>query len=78
MRLTQQEQDVIRQVINISDQNAKVYVFGSRIDDTAKGGDIDLLVISDLLTIDDKISIKLALYKHLGEQKIDLVFAKKK
>jgi predicted nucleotidyltransferase len=57
------------------DNNAHVYLFGSRVDDTKKGGDIDLLILSDRLTSDDKRTIKMKLYELLGEQKIDLVIA---
>lgn len=57
------------------DTNATVYLFGSRVDDSKKGGDIDLLVLSDRLSRDDKRTIKMRLYELLGEQKIDLIIA---
>ena len=75
MRLKDSEQVVILSTVKSLDENARVYLFGSRVDDTKNGGDIDLLVISDKLTRDDKRTIKIKLYELLGEQKIDIVLA---
>ncbi|MFA5880328.1 MAG: nucleotidyltransferase domain-containing protein [Candidatus Margulisiibacteriota bacterium] len=76
MRLTEYEILNIKEIVNNFDCKAKIYLFGSRIDDTKKGGDIDLLVISDNLTFKEKRLIKLQLYNKLGEQKIDLIITK--
>ena len=50
-------------------------IFGSRIDNKKKGGDIDLLIISKKISNKDKIKIKLNLFKNMDEQKIDIVIA---
>jgi predicted nucleotidyltransferase len=73
MRLSAPEADAIRDVIHAFDEDAKVYLFGSRADDTARGGDIDLLVLSRSLDFKDKLEIKRRLYEVLGEQRIDVV-----
>ncbi|WP_236631929.1 nucleotidyltransferase domain-containing protein [Endozoicomonas montiporae] len=57
------------------DPNAEIWLFGSRVDDQAKGGDIDLLIMSEILTFMDKSKIRIGLYDLIGEQKIDLVIA---
>jgi len=45
MRLQRQEIQTILQVAHqIYGEKVKVYLFGSRLDDTKRGGDIDLLV----------------------------------
>lgn len=75
MRLKDVEQAAILSIVKHLDSNASVYLFGSRVDDTKKGGDIDLLVMSDRLTSDDKRAIKMRLYELIGEQKIDIVLA---
>lgn len=75
MRLKESEQNAIVSTVKYFDNDANVYLFGSRVDDTKKGGDIDLLVLSECLTRDDKRSIKMKLYELLGEQKIDLIIA---
>jgi len=75
MRLKDYEQVAILSTVKSLDVNARVYLFGSRVDDAKKGGDIDLLIMSDRLTSEDKRSIKIKLYELLGEQKIDLVLA---
>lgn len=75
MRLKDFEQAAILSTVKCLDGNARIYLFGSRVDDSKKGGDIDLLVMSDQLTSDDKRTIKLKLYELLGEQKIDIVLA---
>ena len=73
MRLTQKERTSIRDAVAFYDDSAKVSLFGSRLQDDARGGDIDLLVVSTSLTESDKRKIKLRIYDAVGEQKIDLI-----
>ncbi|MGI2026458.1 nucleotidyltransferase family protein [Endozoicomonas acroporae] len=75
MRLTTEEQNAIRKVIHQADPQAQIWLFGSRANDQAKGGDIDLLILSKTLGLKDRAGIRLALYDLIGEQKIDLVIA---
>ncbi len=76
MRLSLREQQLIKQTIYHLDPNATIYLFGSRVDDGKKGGDIDLLVLSARLGFAEKRQIKIKLYERIGEQKIDLIIAK--
>ena len=76
MRLTDEEIQTIEEAIYGLDQNAAIYLFGSRVDDSQKGGDIDLLIISRNLTFSDKIKIKKKIFERIDEQKIDLIIAK--
>lgn len=76
MRLKEYEQAAIKSTVNYFDPAARVYLFGSRVDDAKKGGDIDLLVISACITSDEKRAMKSKLYDAIGEQKIDIVLAK--
>lgn len=55
---------------------ADVYLFGSRVYDDRKGGDIDLYITTDMPTtaiIREKIAFLVDMEKGLGEQKIDIV-----
>ena len=53
---------------------SKVYLFGSRLDDTQKGGDIDIMVLTDKkLSIRNRSHIRYGFYEKYGEQKLDLV-----
>ncbi len=76
MRLTTEEISHIKSTIREFDPEARIYLFGSRVDDTKKGGDIDLLIFSETLTERDKRRIRLRLYDKLGEQKIDILIAR--
>lgn len=45
MRLTSQQIQAIRQLVrNVAGEAARIRVFGSRLDDSARGGDIDLML----------------------------------
>ena len=72
MRLANKEQLVIRDAIHQADADAIIYLFGSRVDDTAKGGDIDLLVLSRKINLMTKLEILAQLHQKLGERKIDI------
>ncbi len=76
MRLTEHEQKTIRDVVLGFDPAAKIFLYGSRAHDQLKGGDIDLLIITERLGFSEKISILSALKQILGEQKIDLLLKK--
>ena len=73
MRLSKSTKKTIRETIFKFDSKAKVLLFGSRTDDSAKGGDIDLLVISESLTKGDLRKIKIHLQDQLGMQRFDMV-----
>lgn len=76
MRLNEYEVNAIKDTIHSFDSNANIYLFGSRVYDHKKGGDIDLLIISDILIQKNARDIKDVLYDKLGEQKIDIVIVK--
>lgn len=53
--------------------DAHAYLFGSRADDSRKGGDIDLLLIGEGIDRQLIRAIRIALKDELGDQKIDIV-----
>jgi predicted nucleotidyltransferase len=76
MRLSPKSQTIILTAFVQADQAAKVYLFGSRLDDGALGGDIDLLVHSGVIDKAQLRKIKWVLIEQLGEQKIDVLVSK--
>jgi len=73
MRLYKEQIEVLKNKLKTLSSNAKIYLFGSRVDDTKKGGDIDLLIISDELTKKDLRLLRVEFFKYFGEQKIDII-----
>lgn len=72
MRLANEELSVISDTIRQADTQAQIYLFGSRVDDAANGGDIDLLVLSKRINLMTKLDILAGLHQKLGERKIDI------
>ncbi|WP_417421103.1 nucleotidyltransferase domain-containing protein [Halomonas sp.] len=78
MRLSHyQRQAIVSAVKACFGPRAQVKLFGSRTDDEAKGGDIDLLITTDMHELQDIIQAELRcqmkLQQALGEQKIDML-----
>ncbi|MGZ5208624.1 MAG: nucleotidyltransferase domain-containing protein [Sulfuricurvum sp.] len=76
MRLSSNYQNTIKKYFNQFFQNGEIYLFGSRVDDNKKGGDIDLyLVLKEHTNLfDKKIKFLSRIKRELGEQKIDVIF----
>ncbi|WP_215397995.1 nucleotidyltransferase domain-containing protein [Rheinheimera oceanensis] len=82
MRLTKQQQEIIKQVLlKHFGKGSELRLFGSRADDNARGGDIDLYIEPELRAADDIVEARLnalvELHLALGEQKIDLLINRK-
>lgn len=76
MRLTKNEiQQIIQVAKEIYGENVHVYLFGSRTDDTKRGGDIDLLIrtTSEKKGALARIRMIARLKCLLGDQKIDII-----
>jgi len=79
MRLTQYQQDEVRRAVReLAGAEARVRLFGSRLDDSARGGDIDLLVelpseVSDEISLACQIAGRIS--HRLGGQKVDVLVA---
>ena len=76
MRLSQNYITVIKEKFQESFKSGKIYLFGSRIDDEKRGGDIDLYLVVDDHTnlFQKKIKFLANIKRVLGEQKIDVIF----
>lgn len=72
MRLTADEISNIKQSVLVLDASADVYLFGSRVDDALRGGDIDLLIKSKTMKKQDLRIIRQGFFDVFGEQKMDL------
>ncbi len=77
MRLTDFESNAIKQsACEVFGAKTQVFLFGSRTDDSKKGGDIDLYIkVETRNDLKHKIKYLLMLEQKIGEQKIDIVFA---
>jgi predicted nucleotidyltransferase len=73
MRLREEEVKVLKNTLYGLSAQAKLYLFGSRTDDSKKGGDIDLLVVSEHLTKKHLRLLRTEFFKHFGEQKMDII-----
>lgn len=78
MRLTDKELKAIQSSFRkYFGENDRLWLFGSRADDTKRGGDIDLYVETRESNLDKIISAKhqfvIDLIKSIGDQKIDVV-----
>ena len=83
MRLTPKEQKAITETFSEIFPSGDIYLFGSRVDDTKRGGDIDLYIVLEkkmaLSTLFDKnIDFLVELKGKIGEQKIDVLISKDK
>jgi predicted nucleotidyltransferase len=77
MRLSRKKVEVIKaEVEDVFGQDAQVWLFGSRVDDSIRGGDIDLLVEADAgveEAFNKELQLHARLVRRLGDQKIDIV-----
>lgn len=74
MRLTEFEILSIKNAVALYLKDYEVLLFGSRVDDLAKGGDIDLLILTEeKYNMQTKWAIRNEIEKQIGEQKIDIV-----
>ncbi|WP_456431521.1 nucleotidyltransferase domain-containing protein [Nitratifractor sp.] len=73
MRLSDEEIQVLHSSLDSLTDHYRLYLFGSRVDDNKRGGDIDLLVVSPTLRRKDLRKIRLDFFEHFGEQKLDIL-----
>ena len=73
MRLSEKQIKVLKDKLNSISSSAKLYLFGSRVDDMKKGGDIDLLVVSKEVTKKDLRLLRIDFFDHFEEQKLDII-----
>lgn len=77
MRLSQQTQQIIRNTVReIFGAEANVKLFGSRVNDDARGGDIDLLIeLPSVTTEVERKTMQLTarLQMRIGDQPIDVL-----
>ena len=82
MRITELQRTILSQtLLKHFGAASELRLFGSRVDDTARGGDIDVYIEPEIYQPDDIVEAKLdalvELHKLLGDQKIDLVINRK-
>jgi len=83
VRLENYEIEAIKKCFKEIFKEGELYIFGSRIDDNKRGGDIDLYIIPKEKIIyselfDKKIEFLGKLQEKIGEQKIDVIISKDK
>lgn len=80
MRMTPQQAEILRMFAHRHfGEDAVLWLFGSRVDDSKKGGDYDFLVETNLSDADEIIEHKIALLAELQgtiqfeDEKIDII-----
>ena len=82
MRINDQQRLILKQtLLKYFGSASLLQLFGSRVSDASKGGDIDIYIEPEITQPDEIVEAKLCalveLHKLLGDQKIDLVINRK-
>lgn len=74
MRLTNEQRQTILQIVHeVMGESARASLFGSRVDDSRIGGDVDLLVeVSKKVPLAKEITLNARLEQYLGES-VDVI-----
>ncbi|MHB1947953.1 MAG: nucleotidyltransferase domain-containing protein [Gammaproteobacteria bacterium] len=85
MRLSKDKINLLITALDIfmKGEVAELRLYGSRVNDLLKGGDVDLLILTERKELAEKLREKKhhllsAIKKNLGDQKIDLAIADKR
>ncbi len=78
MRLSAEIASVINEAFLQVFEKGDLYLFGSRVDDNRKGGDIDLYINADNREhlAEKRVLFLAQIKRHIGDQRIDLVLAR--
>lgn len=80
MRLQDYERQAIKESFKTVFKEGQIYLFGSRVDDRLKGGDIDLYLdpqIAENLK-EKKLKFLVEIKSRIGDQKIDVIISSDK
>ena len=74
MRISPSEKETIVEHVSSFAPGSEIYLFGSRTHSEARGGDIDLLVLTDTkLPLSRVREMRRSILRKIGEQKLDIV-----
>lgn len=74
IRLSKEKIDFVKSGILNQFPDARIYLFGSRVEQTEKGGDIDILVLTEKpLERGSFRELRRGFFKRFGWQKLDIV-----
>lgn len=74
VRIPQTTRQSIKSLVSKRVPNSECYLFGSRTLDDAKGGDIDLLLLTpEQISLRQILTLRREILNQIGEQKIDIV-----
>lgn len=75
MRISQEQASMIRKLVQQSlGEESKAWLFGSRVDDAKRGGDVDLYVeTKQACDLSTKLSLMSEIQKYTGFRKVDLL-----
>lgn len=78
MRLSEYEINAIKKTFKEIFKKGDIYLFGSRLDDNARGGDIDLYIkdCDKDKVKEKKLDFLVKLKQEIGDQKIDIIIAR--
>ncbi len=74
LRISREQADFLKKEIIAVLPEAVVYLFGSRADNNDKGGDIDIMILSNRkMRWKEKAKIRWHFFEKYGEQKLDII-----
>ncbi|MCG5536384.1 nucleotidyltransferase domain-containing protein [Ectothiorhodospira mobilis] len=79
MRLSPEQQAAIRRIVaDVAGSDARVRLFGSRLDDSARGGDVDLFVtlerpVEQPALVSAQLSARIS--RHLQGRRVDVILS---